>query len=52
MHPDEFADYRAHARELGFAHCEAGPLVRSSYHAHEQVMQAAEGAVSGADAAS
>jgi len=22
---------------LGFAHCEAGPLVRSSYHAHEHV---------------
>ena len=25
------------ALELGFAHCEAGPLVRSSYHAHEHV---------------
>jgi lipoic acid synthetase len=37
VHPDEFAAYRALAAELGFAHCEAGPLVRSSYHAHEQV---------------
>ncbi len=37
VHPDEFAAYRAHARALGFTHCEAGPLVRSSYHAHEHV---------------
>jgi lipoic acid synthetase len=37
VHPDEFAAYRDYARELGFAHCQAGPLVRSSYHAHEQV---------------
>ena len=37
VHPDEFADLRRHALELGFAHCEAGPLVRSSYHAHEHV---------------
>lgn len=35
--PAEFAAYRAYAAELGFAHCQAGPLVRSSYHAHEQV---------------
>jgi lipoic acid synthetase len=35
--PEEFAEYRRHALELGFAHCEAGPLVRSSYHAHEHV---------------
>jgi lipoic acid synthetase len=35
--PAEFAEYRAYAAELGFAHCQAGPLVRSSYHAHEQV---------------
>jgi lipoic acid synthetase len=37
VHPDEFAAYREHALDLGFAHCEAGPLVRSSYHAHEHV---------------
>ena len=35
--PEEFAEHRALALELGFAHCEAGPLVRSSYHAHEHV---------------
>jgi lipoic acid synthetase len=35
--PEEFAGYRRAALELGFAHCESGPLVRSSYHAHEHV---------------
>jgi lipoic acid synthetase len=35
--PAEFAEYREHALALGFDHCEAGPLVRSSYHAHEHV---------------
>ena len=35
-HPDEFGDLKARALELGFRHVEAGPLVRSSYHAHEQ----------------
>jgi lipoic acid synthetase len=35
VHPDEFAEYREYAVRLGFAHCESGPLVRSSYHAHE-----------------
>ena len=38
VHPDEFASYRELALSLGFAHCQAGPLVRSSYHAHEAVM--------------
>jgi len=42
VHPDEFAAHRAFALSLGFAHCEAGPLVRSSYHAHEHVKPAAE----------
>src|SRR6202035_5735618 len=31
--PQEFAEYRDFGRELGFAPVEAGPLVRSSYHA-------------------
>jgi lipoic acid synthetase len=35
-HPNEFASLKAIALEKGFAHVEAGPLVRSSYHAHEQ----------------
>jgi lipoic acid synthetase len=35
-HPDEFAVLKREALALGFVHVEAGPLVRSSYHAHEQ----------------
>ncbi len=35
-HPDEFAQLKAIALDLGFGHVESGPLVRSSYHAHEQ----------------
>jgi lipoic acid synthetase len=35
-HPDEFADLRREALSRGFVHVESGPLVRSSYHAHEQ----------------
>ncbi len=31
--PEEFAEFKAIGMELGFAHVEAGPLVRSSYHA-------------------
>ena len=30
---EEFADFKRLGREMGFAHVEAGPLVRSSYHA-------------------
>lgn len=37
IHPDEFADLKAAALELGFRHVESGPLVRSSYHAWAQV---------------
>jgi lipoyl synthase len=36
-HPDEFADMKAEALALGFKHVESGPLVRSSYHARDQV---------------
>ncbi len=35
-HPDEFRELKRIALDLGFVHVEAGPLVRSSYHAHEQ----------------
>jgi len=35
--PEEFADLREEALALGFRHVEAGPLVRSSYHAERQV---------------
>lgn len=34
-HPDEFAELKAEGLTLGFRHVESGPLVRSSYHAHE-----------------
>jgi lipoic acid synthetase len=35
-HPDEFRELKRLALGLGFVHVESGPLVRSSYHAHEQ----------------
>ncbi len=41
--PDEFAAWREEALALGFHHCESGPLVRSSYHAHEHVGAALRG---------
>jgi lipoic acid synthetase len=34
--PSEFAELKRVGLELGFGHVESGPLVRSSYHAHEQ----------------
>jgi lipoic acid synthetase len=34
--PDEFRELKRMALDLGFGHVESGPLVRSSYHAHEQ----------------
>jgi lipoic acid synthetase len=34
--PREFAELKADALKMGFRHVESGPLVRSSYHAHEQ----------------
>lgn len=37
VNPDEFAEHKRYALGLGFAHCESGPLVRSSYHAHAHV---------------
>jgi lipoic acid synthetase len=36
VEPSEFATLHAAGVQLGFAHVEAGPLVRSSYHAAEQ----------------
>jgi len=34
--PDEFAALKREGERLGIRHVESGPLVRSSYHAHEQ----------------
>jgi lipoic acid synthetase len=38
--PTEFLRLRGEGLKRGFAHVESGPLVRSSYHAHEQVLRA------------
>ncbi|WP_414043666.1 lipoyl synthase [Macrococcus animalis] len=40
--PLEFGKLRKIAMEKGFKHCQAGPMVRSSYHADEQVNAAAK----------
>lgn len=37
VHPDEFSELAELGRSIGFRHVEAGPLVRSSYHAANQV---------------
>ena len=36
VHPDEFAKLKEEGLKRGFSHVESAPLVRSSYHAHEQ----------------
>jgi lipoic acid synthetase len=33
--PEKFAEYKTHAKEMGFVHVASGPMVRSSYHADE-----------------
>ncbi len=38
--PEEFAELEAIGRAMGYRHVESGPLVRSSYHAWEQVQRA------------
>ena len=40
VHPEEFAEYKILGQKLGLRHVEAGPLVRSSYHAFEQEQSA------------
>jgi lipoic acid synthetase len=42
VHPDEFAEYKREGEAMGFKHVEAGPLVRSSYHAFEQEQAAGQ----------
>jgi len=37
--PAEFAEIKRYALGLGYRHVESGPLVRSSYHAEEQVVR-------------
>jgi lipoyl synthase len=38
--PDEFAEHARRGEEIGIRHVEAGPLVRSSYHAGDQLRRA------------
>ena len=40
VHPDEFARLKCLGMNMGFKHIESGPLVRSSYHAFDQVASA------------
>jgi lipoic acid synthetase len=37
VHPDEFTSWKVRGETKGLRHVEAGPLVRSSYHAEKQV---------------
>ncbi len=37
--PAQFVEYKQQAEAIGFRHCESGPLVRSSYHADDQVLK-------------
>ncbi len=37
LHPEVFAEYKEIGESLGLGHVEAGPLVRSSYHAEKQL---------------
>ena len=47
VHPDEFAHHAAAGEALGIGHVEAGPLVRSSYHAGKQLRRALDRGVVG-----
>ncbi len=44
--PQEFLELKDIALEKGFKHCESGPMVRSSYHADEQVNAAKKAEIS------
>jgi lipoic acid synthetase len=44
--PREFVELKTQALTMGFRHVESGPLVRSSYHAHEQSAAVAAAVVS------
>jgi lipoic acid synthetase len=43
VHPDTFKMFEDEARKMGFTHAAVGPLVRSSYHADQQALQAGVG---------
>jgi lipoic acid synthetase len=43
--PEEFADLREQAMAMGFEHVESGALVRSSYHADDQIPESRRAAL-------
>jgi lipoyl synthase len=45
--PEEFRELKRAAEAMGFAHVESGPLVRSSYHADEQIPAGRKGLLAG-----
>ena len=45
--PEEFQELKRAAIAMGFAHVESGPLVRSSYHADEQIPESHRKALAG-----
>jgi lipoic acid synthetase len=45
VHPDEFTKWKDVGESFGIAHVEAGPLVRSSYHAGKQLRRALDAGV-------
>jgi lipoic acid synthetase len=45
--PEEFVELKEAAQAMGFAHVESGPLVRSSYHADEQIPAGRTGLLAG-----
>jgi lipoic acid synthetase len=45
--PEEFRELKRAAEAMGFAHVESGPLVRSSYHADEQIPSGRKGLLAG-----
>jgi lipoyl synthase len=45
VHPDEFEEWKRAGESIGIAHVEAGPLVRSSYHAGKQLRRAVDAGV-------
>ena len=49
--PDEFAEFKRAGLAMGFRHVESGPLVRSSYHAHEHGQQESREAAASREAA-
>ena len=50
--PEKFAEYGAHARQMGFLHVASAPMVRSSYHADEVALPVASSCSPSSSAAS